>query len=66
MTPKQKQNYNNMHYTLKRIAKDYSNLRGLSREAIQIGLSYRETVEAAYENIKDEARLTISRIRPIK
>lgn len=66
MTPKQKEQFNRMRETLKRIAKNYQTpdyLRRMSER--QYGLDYEEALEMAYENIQSEAAAVIKGVRAV-
>lgn len=66
MTPKQKEQFNRMRETLKRIAKNYQTpdqLRRMSER--QYGLDYEEALEMAYENIQSEAAAVINGVRAV-
>ena len=66
MTPKQKENYNRMLHTLKRIS-TYRTPEQLRRNSErEYGISVEEALEYAYENIQQEAKYATNGIRPIK
>lgn len=66
MTPKQKEQFNRMRDTLKRIAKGYQTPEQLRRNAKKgYGIEYEEALELAYENLQDEARRAIKGVREI-
>ena len=57
MTPKQKEQFNRMRATLKRIANGYQTPEQLRRNAErEYGLDVSEAMEYAYENIQQEAK----------
>ncbi len=67
MTEKQKQQFNLMLERLKIIAKGYQTtdrLREISQK--RLGPDYKETLEIAYKNIREEAISCIKGIREIK
>lgn len=65
MTPKQAENYNKMLFSLRTIIK-YESLDALRRNAEKVyGLSYHDTLEMAYENIKQEAKIGARGVREI-
>ena len=64
MTPKQKEQFNRMRSTLKRIASDYQTPQQLRRNAEkQYGLDADEAIEFAYENIQQEAKNAVAGVR---
>ena len=64
MTPKQKDQFNRMRSTLKRIASDYQTPEQLRRKSEkQYGLSADEAIEFAYENIQQEAKNAVAGVR---
>lgn len=57
MTQKEREHFNRMRSTLKRIAGDYMTIKQLKTNSEKIyGLSPGEALEMAYENIKAEAK----------
>ena len=67
ITPKQKEQFNRMLYTLKRIAKHYQTPAKMRKNSEKdFGLEYEEALEHAYENIQNEADLTIKGIRELQ
>lgn len=66
MTPKQKEQFNRMRDTLKRIAKGYQTPDQLRRNAEKdYGVSYEEALELAYENLQEEAKRASKGVREI-
>jgi len=66
MTPKQKQQFNTMLHTLKKISKHYQTPTQLQRNVKkQYGLDYNEILEMAYENIQQEAKNASRNVRAI-
>ena len=66
MTPKQKEQFNRMRATLKRIANSYEttdHLRKHSRAAY--GLDYDDALEYSYENVKAEAARAVKGVREV-
>lgn len=64
MTKKERDDYERMRLTLKRIATRYMTLNQLARDAEKrIGLPYLEALEMAYENIRDDARDAVRGVR---
>jgi hypothetical protein len=64
MTPKQKEQFNRMRSTLKRIATGYQTPAQLCRSAArEYGLDAREAIEYAYENLQQEARNAVKGVR---
>lgn len=64
MTKKEREDYERMRIALKRIATRYMTLKQIERDAEKrIGLSYREVLEMAYENIRDDARDAVRGVR---
>jgi hypothetical protein len=66
MTNKQKENYNKMLSTLKRIAKGYDSSDKIIRNSEKdYGLDAQEALEYAYDNLQHEAKSCIKGIRSI-
>ena len=64
MTKKERDDYECMRLALKRIATGYMTLKQIERDVEKrIGLSYREVLEMAYENIRDDAREAVRGVR---
>lgn len=64
MNQKELADYERMRLTLKRIATGYMTLKKIERDAEKrIGLSYKEVLEMAYENIRDDAREAVRGVR---
>ena len=64
MTPKQKEQFNRMRATLKRIATGYQTPDQLRRSAErEYGIGAGEAIEYAYENIQQEAKLAVAGVR---
>lgn len=64
MTPKQKEQYNRMRATLKRIATGYQTPEQLRRSAMrEYGIDGAEAIEYAYENIQQEAKRAVAGVR---
>ena len=64
MTPKQKEQFNKMRATLKRIATGYRTPEQLRRCAErEYGLDADEAIEYAYKNIQQEAKIAVSGVR---
>ena len=64
MTPKQKEQFNRMRSTLKRIATGYETPAQIRRGSEgQYGLDAGEAVEMAYENIQHEAKRAVAGVR---
>jgi len=63
MTPKEQAKYNHMYETLRRIAKGYVTIEQVPRNAQRLGLSEREFLEFAYENIQQDAKNGLKGIR---
>ena len=64
MTPKQKEQFNTMRATLKKIATGYQTPEQLRRSAErQYGLDADEAIEYAYENIQQDAKRAVSGVR---
>jgi hypothetical protein len=67
MTTKQKQQFNSMLFTLKKISKSYQTPNQLRRGSeSQYGLDYTEALEMAYENIQSEARYAAKGVKELK
>lgn len=67
MTSKQKQQYNFMLLTLRKIAKHYMTPDQLRRNSEkEYGLDYEEALGYAYENIQQDAKNAIYRVSEIK
>ena len=64
MTPKQKEQFNKMRATLKRIATEYMTPAQIQRDK-ESGLDYEEYLEYAYENIQTEAKAACKGVREI-
>lgn len=64
MTPKQKEQFNRMRATLKRIATGYMTPAQIQRDK-EAGLDYEEYLEYAYENIQAEAKAACKGVREI-
>lgn len=62
MTELQKQQFNKMLATLKRIGHEYSTIEEMQDYEDGIGLDFEETLEMAYENIQAEAIMCIEGI----
>jgi hypothetical protein len=57
ITEKQKQQFNQMLLTLRKIAKDYQTSEQLRRNSEkEYGLDYSEALEYAYDNLQTEAK----------
>lgn len=66
MTPKQKEQFNRMRSTLKRIANGYQTPEQLRRSAERdICLIPEEAIEYAYENIQQEAKIAVKGVREV-
>lgn len=66
MTKKEREDYERMRLALKRIATCYMTLKQIERDAEKrIGLSYREVLEMAYENIRDDAKQAVRSVRAL-
>ena len=64
MTPKQKEQFNIMRATLKKIATGYQTPDQLRRNAErEYGLDASEAIEYAYENIQQDAKRAVSGVR---
>ena len=64
MTPKQKEQFNRMRATLKRIAIGYQTPDQLRRGAErEYGIAADEAIEYAYENIQQEAKRAVAGVR---
>ena len=64
MTPKQKEQFNIMRATLKKIAIGYQTPGQLRRNAKrEYGLDASEAIEYAYENIQQEAKRAVCGVR---
>ena len=63
MTPLQKEQFNKMRLTLKRIAAGYETPERLRKSAESVGLSPEEAIEYAYENIQREAMIAVRGVR---
>lgn len=67
MSKKEKQHFNKMLITLRRISKGYMTPNQLLRNSKkQYGLDYVDALELSYENIKSDASNCIKNIREIK
>ena len=67
MTPKQREQFNRMRATLKRIATGYQTPEQLHRSAEhEYGIDSYEAIEYAYENIQQEAKRAVSGVREAK
>jgi len=67
MTEKQKEQFNRMLITLRRIAKDYMTTNQLKKSAeVEFAEDYENLLEMSYENIQQEARAGSRGIRNIK
>jgi predicted nuclease with TOPRIM domain len=66
MKEKQIIQFNNMLFTLRKIAKNYQTPTQLRKCQGQIGLDYEEELEMAYENIQSEAARASKGIKEIK
>jgi len=64
MTPKQKEQFNRMLATLKRITNGYMTPAQIQRDK-DGGLDYEEYLEYAYENIQAEAKAACKGVRKI-
>lgn len=65
ITEKQKLQFNLMLKTLKRI-KGYESLKGLRKNCEKNwGIIFGEALEAAYENIQEEASLACKNVKPL-
>lgn len=64
MTPKQKEQFNRMRATLKRIATSYMTPAQIQRDK-EAGLDYEEYLEYAYENMQAEAKAACKGVREI-
>lgn len=69
MTEKQRQQFNQMRETLKRIANDYQTPKQLRKSNQRSwGLSYdnyEKVLEMAYENIQEEARFAVKGVKKV-
>ena len=66
MTPKQKEQFNRMRTTLKRIANEYQTPDQLRRTAERgYGLHADEVIGYAYENIQSEAKFAVKGVREV-
>ena len=65
LTTKQKEQFNRMRATLKRIATGYMTPAQIQRDK-DSGLDYVEYLEYAYENIQAEAKIACKGAREIK
>ena len=64
MSPKQREQFNRMRYTLKRIATEYQTPEQLRRNAErEYGIDAGEAIEYAYENIQQEAKRAVAGVR---
>jgi hypothetical protein len=67
ITEKQKEQFNQMLFTLKMISKSYMSPEKLRKDSEEeYGLDYTDTLEMAYENIQWDAKKVLVGIRPIK
>lgn len=67
MTPKQKEQFNLMRETLKKIASGYQTPDQLRRDSEkEYGLEFEEAIEYAYENIQCEAKSAVKGVRAIR
>ena len=67
MTDKQKEQFNGMLNTLRRISKDYQTPEQLGKNSEkQYGLEYEEALAMSYDNIQKEAVKSIKNVRIIK
>lgn len=64
MTPKQKEQFNQMRNALRRIANDYMTPAQIERDK-EAGLDYEEYLEYAYENIQAEAKRACKGVRAL-
>ncbi len=65
MTPKQKEQFNKMRNTLKRIATGYMTPQQIKRDSNLSGLNYSEYLEMTYENIQQEAKTASKNVRAL-
>lgn len=66
MTPKQREQFNKMRDTLKRIASGYQTPAQIRRDSEKdYGLPFDEAIEYAYENIQAEARAASKGVQAI-
>lgn len=64
MTPTEIQQFNRMRNALLRIARDFQTPQQIRRSAEHdIGLSFDEAIEYAYENIQHTARVAVKGVR---
>lgn len=63
MTKKESERYEQMYMALRRIAKGYVSTGQVDRNAERLGLSPHEFLEFAYDNIQQEAKNGLCRIR---
>ncbi|MBX7174956.1 MAG: hypothetical protein K1X72_28525 [Pyrinomonadaceae bacterium] len=67
ITEKQKEQFNQMLFTLKTISKSYMTPEKLRKESMKtFGLDYEEALEMAYENIQWDAKKVCAGIKTIK
>lgn len=64
MTTKQKEQFNRMRATLKRISTGYMTPAQIQRDK-EAGLDYEEYLEYAYENIQAEAKAACKGVKEI-
>ena len=64
MTPKQKEQFNQMRNVLRRIANDYITPAQIERDK-EAGLAYEEYLEYAYKNIQAEAKRACKGVRAL-
>ena len=63
MTKKEAERYEQMYLALHRIARGYVSTEQVDRNAARMGLSSHEYLEFAYENIQQEAKNGLFKIR---
>jgi hypothetical protein len=63
MTPKEQAKFEQMYLSLRRIAKGYVSTSQVDSNAERLGLTPREFLEYAYENIQQEAKNGLCGIR---
>lgn len=64
MTPKQKEQFNRMRATLKRIANEYESPDDIEKHAEKKwGLPVDDAIRYAYDNVQDEARNAVKGVR---
>ncbi|MGN6435959.1 MAG: hypothetical protein ACTHMM_05470 [Agriterribacter sp.] len=66
ITEKQRQQFNMMLHTLRKISKDYMSSEKIQKNSDKMyGLDYAEALEMSYDNIQNEAAVSCKGVKPI-